>query len=71
MILRAFQWGRDWTLGLALTIAEKRTCGRGAAGEVGAFLMGSNGAFITTSDFLMDGGVAAVYWYGELAPNDA
>jgi NAD(P)-dependent dehydrogenase (short-subunit alcohol dehydrogenase family) len=39
-------------------------------GTVGALLMGSNGAFITGSDFLMDGGVTAAYWYGELAPND-
>jgi len=27
-----------------------------------------DGAFITGSDFLMDGGVTAAYWYGELAP---
>ncbi len=37
-------------------------------GTVGALLMGSEGAFITGSDFLMDGGVTAAYWYGELAP---
>ena len=36
--------------------------------NVGALLMGSGGAFITGSDFLMDGGVTAAYWYGELAP---
>lgn len=30
--------------------------------------MGRDGAFITGSDFLMDGGVTAAYWYGELAP---
>ena len=36
-------------------------------GNVGALLMGSDGAFITGSDFLMDGGVTAAYWYGELA----
>ncbi len=35
---------------------------------VGALLMGTDGAFITGSDFLMDGGVTAAYWYGELAP---
>jgi NAD(P)-dependent dehydrogenase (short-subunit alcohol dehydrogenase family) len=48
-----------------------------AAGRVGtpdevatvaALLMGRDGAFITGSDFLMDGGVTAAYWYGELAP---
>jgi NAD(P)-dependent dehydrogenase (short-subunit alcohol dehydrogenase family) len=36
-------------------------------GIVGALLMGPNGAFITGSDFLMDGGVTAAYWFGELA----
>ena len=38
-------------------------------GTVGALLMGQDGAFITGSDFLMDGGVTASYWYGELAAN--
>ena len=38
-------------------------------GAVGALLMGTDGAFITGSDFLMDGGVTAAYWYGNLAPN--
>ncbi len=37
-------------------------------GVVGALLMGPDGAFITGSDFLMDGGVTASYFYGELAP---
>ena len=37
-------------------------------GHVGALLMGLEGAFITGSDFLMDGGVTASYRYGELAP---
>ena len=37
-------------------------------GLVGALLMGPDGAFITGSDILMDGGVTAAYWYGELAP---
>jgi len=36
-------------------------------GTIGALLMGSEGAFITGSDILMDGGVTAAYWYGELA----
>jgi len=40
-------------------------------GTVGALLMGPDGAFITGSDFLMDGGVTAAYWYGELAPKPA
>lgn len=37
-------------------------------GTVAALLMGQDGAFITGSDFLMDGGATAAYWYGELAP---
>jgi NAD(P)-dependent dehydrogenase (short-subunit alcohol dehydrogenase family) len=37
-------------------------------GAVGALLMGPDGAFITGSDFLMDGGVTASYFFGELAP---
>ena len=36
-------------------------------GNVAALLMGPEGAFITGSDILMDGGVTAAYWYGELA----
>ncbi len=37
-------------------------------GTVGALLMGPDGAIITGSDFLMDGGVTAAYWFGDLAP---
>ena len=43
----------------------------GTADEVGAlaeFIMGSNGAFITGSDFLIDGGATASYYYGPLQP---
>lgn len=36
-------------------------------GTVGAPLMGPEGAFIPGSDFLMDGGVTAAYWFGDLA----
>lgn len=32
-----------------------------------ALLMGPDGAFITGSDFLIDGGVTAAYWFGDLA----
>jgi NAD(P)-dependent dehydrogenase (short-subunit alcohol dehydrogenase family) len=35
-------------------------------GAVGALLMSPDGGFITGSDFLMDGGVTAAYWYGEI-----
>lgn len=37
-------------------------------GALGALLMGPDGGFITGSDFLMDGGVTASWFYGELAP---
>jgi NAD(P)-dependent dehydrogenase (short-subunit alcohol dehydrogenase family) len=37
-------------------------------GTVGALLLGSEGGFITGSDFLMDGGVTAAYRFGDLAP---
>ena len=52
---------------------ELSPAGRGGTpdevGAVGALLMGRDGAFITGSDFLMDGGVTASYVYGELAPH--
>jgi NAD(P)-dependent dehydrogenase (short-subunit alcohol dehydrogenase family) len=47
------------------------SCAVGRAGtpdevaNVSALLMGQEGAFITGSDFLMDGGVTAQYWYGD------
>jgi NAD(P)-dependent dehydrogenase (short-subunit alcohol dehydrogenase family) len=37
-------------------------------GNLAALLMGPHGAFITGSDFLIDGGVTASYFFGELAP---
>lgn len=39
-------------------------------GVVGALLMGADGTFITGSDFLMDGGVTAAYWFGELSTKE-
>ncbi len=36
--------------------------------NLAALLMGTDGGFITGSDFLMDGGVTSYYWFGELAP---
>lgn len=51
---------------------ELSAAGRGGTpdevGALGALLMGPEGTFITGSDFLMDGGVTAAYWYGDLAP---
>lgn len=37
-------------------------------GAVGALLMGPEGGFISGSDFLVDGGVTAAYWHGDLRP---
>lgn len=49
---------------------EKSVAGRAGTpdevGAVAALLMGSDGTFITGSDFLMDGGVTATYWFGDL-----
>jgi NAD(P)-dependent dehydrogenase (short-subunit alcohol dehydrogenase family) len=49
--------------------AAKRAGTPDEVGTVGALLMGPDGGFITGSDFLMDGGVTAAYWYGELSPS--
>ena len=46
--------------------ATKRAGTPDEVGTVGALLMGADGGFITGSDFLMDGGVTAAYWFGEL-----
>lgn len=49
---------------------ELSPAGRGGTPDevaaVGALLMGPEGKFITGSDFLMDGGVTAAYWFGDL-----
>jgi NAD(P)-dependent dehydrogenase (short-subunit alcohol dehydrogenase family) len=47
--------------------AAGRAGGPDEVGAVGALLMGPEGGFITGSDFLMDGGVTAAYWYGDVA----
>lgn len=49
--------------------AAKRAGTPDEVGAVGALLMGPDGGFITGSDVLMDGGVTASYWYGELKPS--
>jgi hypothetical protein len=53
---------------------EKSVAGRAGTpdevGTVGALLMGTDGAFITGCDFLMDSGVTSAYWYGDLAPEE-
>ena len=35
-------------------------------GDLAAFLMGEKGSWISGSDFLIDGGTTASYWYGDL-----
>ncbi len=51
---------------------ELSPVGRGGTRDevatVAALLMGPDGGFITGSDFLMDGGVIASYFYGDLVP---
>jgi NAD(P)-dependent dehydrogenase (short-subunit alcohol dehydrogenase family) len=37
--------------------------------DLADLLMGADGAFITGSDFLKDGGLTATCWYGEQASN--
>jgi len=55
-----------------LRMIERCPAGRAGTpdeiGTLGAFLMGRDGAFITGSDFLIDGGVTATYFYGDLRP---
>ena len=56
-----------------LRMIERCPAGRAGTpdeiGALGAYLMSRDGAFITGSDFLIDGGVTASYFYGDLAPN--
>ena len=51
---------------VAVTRRPRRTPDEVAT--VAALLMGPDGAFITGTDVLMDGGVTASYFYGDLAP---
>lgn len=56
------------------TMLEKSPVGRGGnPDEVAALaetVMGENGRYISGSDFLMDGGVTASWYYGDLRPTD-
>lgn len=58
--------GEGYRRMIASTVG-KRTGTPDEVGAVGALLMGPEGGFITGSDFLMDGGVTAAYWYGDVA----
>jgi len=52
---------------------ELSPAGRGGTpdevGTVAVLLLGADGGFITGSDFLMDGGATASYFYGDLGPH--
>jgi NAD(P)-dependent dehydrogenase (short-subunit alcohol dehydrogenase family) len=52
---------------IPVAVIAKRAGTPDEVAVVAALLMGSDGGFITGSDFLMDGGVTASYWYGEVA----
>lgn len=58
--------GKGYRRMIASSVA-KRAGTPDEVGAVGALLMGPDGGFITGSDFLMDGGVTASYWYGDVA----
>lgn len=57
-------------LGVQLLVSENRgfSLTPDEVAAVADLLMSDRGAFITGSDFLIDGGVTASYWYGDLAP---
>lgn len=46
--------------------AEKRAGISDEVATLAELMMGSDGGFINRSDFLIDGGVTAHYWYGDL-----
>ena len=62
---------QDWNA-LYRRMIEASAAGRAGTPDevanVAALLMGTDGGFITGSDVLMDGGVTAAFWYGNLAP---
>ncbi|MCQ4161646.1 SDR family oxidoreductase [Roseomonas sp. GC11] len=51
---------------------ESSIAGRAATPDeianLAALIMGTDGGFITGSDFLIDGGTTAVHWFGESSP---
>ena len=56
-----------WLLGRRDEGFERVHAAQALIADQSIYLEGE-GAFITGSDLLMDGGVTAAYWYGELAP---
>ena len=55
------------TAAMALSLSAGSACAFEA--NVAALPMGADGGFITGSGFLMDRGVTASHWFGELAPS--
>lgn len=55
--------GEGYRKMIAASVAKRAGTPDEVAG-LAAFIMGPDGAFITGSDFLMDGGVTATFWYG-------
>ena len=55
-----------------LRMIERCPAGRAGTpdeiGTLGAYLMSRDATFVTGSDFLIDGGVTAAWFYGDLAP---
>jgi NAD(P)-dependent dehydrogenase (short-subunit alcohol dehydrogenase family) len=54
-----------WRLQVIRTVPAKRAGTPDEVASVVALLMGRDGAYITGSDVLIDGGVTATYWFGE------
>ena len=66
-VIPNFQNIRSRSMKKVIVVIGAGSIGQAIARRVGALLMGEDGGFIRGSDFLMDGGVTAAYWYGELA----
>lgn len=57
--------GAGYKAMIAKTV-QGRACTPDEIGALGEFLLRETGSFINGSDFLMDGGVTANYWYGDV-----
>jgi hypothetical protein len=67
-IFRAHLAARAWLPEDDRRCPAKRAGTPDEVGNVAELLMGAEETFITVSDFLMEGGVTASCWFGELAP---
>lgn len=57
---------KDGYLKMIASSPAKRAGTPDEVGDLAEFLMSSRGKFISGSDFLIDGGTTASYWYGDL-----